>query len=466
MYDYIIIGGGPTGLTLSYLLSKYNKKVLLIEKEPYIGGCHAVKRINGLFTEHGPRIYLNNYLMFMELLKDMGVDFYDIFTKYNFTTSTIMNEVLKILSFRELCILGWGFINLNNSYKKISLLDYLKKHNFSEKSIDILDRIGRLTDGGSADKYTFYSFLQILNQNFLYNIYQPKKPNDITLFKIWEYSLLKNGVDIMKNTEIDNIQINNDQISNISINNKLIYGKKFILACPPKAIYNILKKHNLGNAFGNNFNNFQKETEYLPYISVIFHWKNKINIPKIWGYPRTSWGIANIVLSDYMDFNDQRSKTVISSIITMNDRKSEYLNKTPDEINDKNVIISEVFRQLKQIYKDLPNPDYYLLTQNYYDYDEEKWIPLNNAFITTKYGFINYDSDVYKNLYNCGVHNGKSSYSFTSLESSLVNAIKLVHDLEPSTQNSFKIKEAFTLRYFLVIFFIIIIFLLIILWFR
>ena len=126
MYDYIIIGGGPTGLTLSYLLSKYNKKVLLIEKEPYIGGCHAVKRINGLFTEHGPRIYLNNYLMFMELLKDMGVDFYDIFTKYNFTTSTIMNEVLKILSFRELCILGWGFINLNNSYKKISLLDYLK----------------------------------------------------------------------------------------------------------------------------------------------------------------------------------------------------------------------------------------------------------------------------------------------------------------------------------------------------
>lgn len=466
MHDYIIIGGGPTGLTLAYLLSKYNKKILLIEKDQYLGGCHAVKRVNGLFTEHGPRIYINNYLMFTELLKDMGYNFYELFTKYNFTINTMAKEVLKVLSFRELLILSWGFINLNDSYKEISLLEYLKYHNFSEKSIDLLDRIGRLTDGGSADKYTFYSFMQILNQNFLYDIYQPKKPNDEGFIKIWENSLIKNGVDILKNTEIEEFNILDNKIDNIKVNGKIIYSKKIIMACAPKAIYNILKKYNFKDAFGKNFNNFQKETEYLPYISVIFHWKDIINVPKIWGYPRTSWGVGNIVMSDYMNFNDPRSKTVISAIITMTDKKSEYLNKTPDEIKDKNIIIKEVFRQLKQIYKDLPDPDYYLLTQNYYDNNLEKWVPLNNAFITTKYGFINYESEIYENLYNCGVHNGNSSYSFTSLESSIVNAIKLVHKLEPQTQFFFKIKEASTLRYYIFLIFIIILILLIIFWSR
>jgi len=50
-YDYIIVGAGPTGLTLAYLLSKYRKTVAIIEKDNIIGGCHSVKRVNGLFTD-------------------------------------------------------------------------------------------------------------------------------------------------------------------------------------------------------------------------------------------------------------------------------------------------------------------------------------------------------------------------------------------------------------------------------
>ncbi len=66
-YDYIIIGGGPTGMTLAHLLSKYNKKVAIIEKEKELGGCHSVKRVDNLFSEHGPRIYFDNYLMFQRI---------------------------------------------------------------------------------------------------------------------------------------------------------------------------------------------------------------------------------------------------------------------------------------------------------------------------------------------------------------------------------------------------------------
>ena len=82
MYDYIIVGAGPTGLALALYLAKLNKKIIVIEKENTIGGIHRVKGENGLFTEHGPRIYLNNFVNFMQILNILGTSFQQLFTKY------------------------------------------------------------------------------------------------------------------------------------------------------------------------------------------------------------------------------------------------------------------------------------------------------------------------------------------------------------------------------------------------
>ena len=173
MYDYIIVGGGPTGLALAWYLSKIDKKILIIEKEDSLGGCHRVRRVNGLFTEHGPRIYLDNYLNFETILNEMGKSFDNIFTRYYFSLLTIGGSSIKNFSIKELTTLGLSYLyfmfNPNDS-KNITMLEYTNQNNFTSETKDSIDRLCRLTDGAGIERYTLYEFFEILNQNSLYDI--------------------------------------------------------------------------------------------------------------------------------------------------------------------------------------------------------------------------------------------------------------------------------------------------------
>jgi hypothetical protein len=475
-YDYVIVGGGPTGLTLALYLSKYHHTVAVLEKESSLGGCHSVKRVEGLFTEHGPRVYLDNYLTFKHLLqKELNTRYEDLFNPYQYGNGDVFRTLLQRMSVRELVILATAFLSLNDSYKDRTLEDFVQENHFSREAQDILDRIGRLTDGGGIGQYTLFSFLQIINQNLLYpGIYEPRKPNDIGLFPLWQTELEKRGVDVYLDTEIDGLHptslISRREIKKeggkgggkkesthsqtlewISIKHpppnvpSRVYGNRFIFAMPPAQIQQVFQKNHLKTGFHNNFEQWATDTNYIPYIPVVFHWNHQFPIKRAWGYPQTSWGVGYIVMSDYMEFQDVRSKTVISSLISMVDRPSDYLGKSPNQISNPAVIIEEVFRQLRTVLgEDLPTYDKAFMSQN--TYDGAKWVPLHTAFMTTTHGYLPFQSRLLENVYNCGVQNGKSEYVFTSMESSVVNAIELVYELVPQSKKDIQIRTPVTFR--------------------
>ena len=442
-YDIIIIGGGPAGLALAQCIIHLNKKILIVEKEKELGGCHRVRRVENMFTEHGPRIYSTTYKVFQSLLKEMGLNFFDMFKKYNFSINNIGNQtIFNTLSYRELYKLSIEFIKLiftNNHGRNTIMEDYLISNNFKSESIEIIDRICKLTDGGGIDKYTLNEFLQLFNQHAFYSLYQPVLPNDIGLFKKWQEYLEGKDVKIMLGAEITAIKNNGNIINSITINSNNIYtADKFIFAMPPLSLYNLTHTFNLNHNLG-DLSKYANDTKYIEYISVTFHWNRKLQLPKVYGFPKSSWGIAFIVLSDYMTFNETDSQTVISAAITITDNVSPNNNKLPDEC-DEDELFTEMLLQLNEAFT-LPTPTKSILSPGVI-YKNNKWISIDTAFITTSgQPYLPFIADnAIENMYNLGTHNGYSLYSFTSLEAAVSNSVVLSKIIYPELKSNKYIK--------------------------
>ena len=68
MYDFIIIGGGISGLSIINKLE--NKKILLIEKNDYLGGRIKTVKLGGNNIEAGGARFNNNHKLLIKLLKE------------------------------------------------------------------------------------------------------------------------------------------------------------------------------------------------------------------------------------------------------------------------------------------------------------------------------------------------------------------------------------------------------------
>lgn len=456
-YHYIIIGAGPSGLTLATILSSYKKKILVIDRESGIGGCHRVKRVNGYMTEHGPRIYSGAYKNTMMIMKKMELNFNDFFTKYDFNIGNIGGKTLFDFQYWELFALVKQFIKLvfgSNSSKNISCYQFMISNKFTRRTMDYIDRLCRLTDGAGSKRYSLFELLQLFNQNFFYNLYLPKNPTDTHLFK--EIKKRMNNVDFLLGSQVKDIITKNNKIESINFDNKKIRinKEKVIIATP---LFNLFKMLNWNT-------NLVKELEYNTYIPIIFHWKKKIKLPKVWGFPKSDWGVAFIVLSDYMKF--KKSKIVISTCITITGKKSNYLGKTPDQC-DKNELIKEVFRQLRESFPNLPIPQESIISPNIYK-KNAKWQGLDKAFLEVPnvkkkidklkiFQKNNFSVKNIKNLYSLGTHNLKSTYHFTSMESATINAINLAHILVPRSKVDYVLQKSFNFSDLIYLVFMIII---------
>ena len=276
-----------------------------------------------------------------------------------------------------------------------------------------MNRLCRLTDGGGDDKYTMYQFLQLGNQNFFYKLYQPRNPNDEVLFRLWEDKLVSNGVKILKSTNVSGFEEKDGVYSVFTDKGDVIKADKLAICIPPTHF----------SAMTNSMQTWATNNSYINDIPVSFHWKTKLSLPKVWGFPKTDWGLAFIVVSDYMNA-DNNGGTVISTCSTFQDAKSSFTGKTVNESSEEE-FKNEMFRQLKISFPTLPNADRAIINPSVRRQDD-KWLEDDSAFMGLEY----IKPRLSKNLWYVGTQNGRSYYNFTSMESAITNALFAVNEME------------------------------------
>ena len=437
-YDYVIVGAGPTGITIAYLLGKTGKTCALLDQNDSIGGCHRVKRVNGMFTEHSPRVYLSSYVNTKTLLQQMNTSFDALFTPYHFSIASIGSQVVKQLSFWENFILFTEFIQLiyNPFYdKSVSVQTFTQQYEYSAASIYYLDRLCRFSDGAAMDRYSMYQLLQLMNQQLFYQLYQPKLPNDVGLFPIMSCSLeATHHVTTMLNQTVLSLVYDDAtrMVTGVQTVSGIVSGSTIVLAVPPPALYKLLtaSPSPVTHSFG-SLSSWVTAASYNVDIAATFHWDTELTLPIVWGFPYSDWGLISIPLTQYMTMNDTRSKTVISTCITYLDVKSSVLLQSANEIADKDQLVNEMFRQLKETYPTLPPPTTMLLSPTVYR-QNHTWVEQDSGFF--KSSSISYLSSrgVIPNLYQVGPQNGNGSSSFTTFEAAVTNGIAFVNRVQPS----------------------------------
>src|SRR6476646_463901 len=69
----VIVGGGISGLSAAYYLSKAGISSTLIEKRPRLGGVIQTEQIDGCLVEGGPDSFLSVKPWAVELMGELGL---------------------------------------------------------------------------------------------------------------------------------------------------------------------------------------------------------------------------------------------------------------------------------------------------------------------------------------------------------------------------------------------------------
>jgi len=74
LYDTVIVGGGIAGLYTAHLLQKQNQRVIVLEKEKYLGGRILTYSDKYMTVEKGGARFSENHRILLELLREVGLD--------------------------------------------------------------------------------------------------------------------------------------------------------------------------------------------------------------------------------------------------------------------------------------------------------------------------------------------------------------------------------------------------------
>ena len=262
-YDVIVIGAGLAGITTAYKLAKDNYKVLLLEKEKFLGGRTSSWNDSGFEVESGFHRHIGFYKQLPKLLKEVGVNLNDIimwekeveiiinkdkkiilgispfYNPITFIKNILgNNEILTFkdkISMMKLFIIGFfDYTFRRKTLDNYSILEYSHKLNITNNVIEYI--VTPLSTGiffKLKEEYSSILFFGLFYQS-LFNpinirIGAYKGGMSEVIIKPITDKFTKYGGKIQTNTKVTSLIEKDNQIIGVKTN-KEIYSKYVVLA--------------------------------------------------------------------------------------------------------------------------------------------------------------------------------------------------------------------------------------------
>ena len=216
---YVIIGAGPTGLSLAYNLALNNKEIVLIEQDSQLGGSWNSQWIEGKYwSENSPRVFFNTGNT-QKLMKNLGFknnDFKNVYGSFFKTNYKFILFLYKYFNILDYIIFCFAFIKFNIFTYNISLMSWLNNSylsNNAKKAIKILSIL--VCD--KPENTSINDFFGSLGLFFPKQMIEPNKWH----YLIEDYLKTKKNVTILKNTKVIQLLDNHNNINSVSIHNLL-----------------------------------------------------------------------------------------------------------------------------------------------------------------------------------------------------------------------------------------------------
>jgi hypothetical protein len=391
-----IVGGGPCGLYLCDALSKTHD-VTLYERDDVLGGCWATHRnASGLFSEHAPRVMLDNYVNTIEYFREKGIDFFEKFHKVDFVFyRTLLN--LKYFTPWDVTALGLAFVVPSAMLDGYSVKDLCDIIDVSRGARGVIEDMCWATTT-SYSKFSAKAFVETLDICLMSNLYEAKENSDT-------YMIPKLKPDVRMKMGYEFIDANGPNEARFRTPNGTEiteHHDKLILCFPPK---HAKKMHYTG-------------------IGIQYHYDESIKMK----YPDTEtigpWRI--IVSYNYKE-------RCVSSVV-LNYKEAHKL--------DKRAMIRETWKQITDVL-DLPKYSRATVVDSVYK-ENGRWKSRLGAFYLNKnnetkhYAHDNYD--------HVGSHN-ITSFPFASFESAVISAKEYLNESK-LLKRKIRVLKPISLKYY------------------
>jgi phytoene dehydrogenase-like protein len=303
-YDVIVVGGGISGLLSSLALSKEGKKVLILEKNKFMGGNVRTYDVNGYKVDTGPHAItglsdgpliklINSYFNISPKFIPYG-DYYirsrKSFIKFPWTIQSWAR--FNILSMKDRLLITQAMIESSSKFtfrKKtldVSTYKFLQNYNFSQKAWKFIDSISyfltgvsmkespawRMLNGGgyiseetNGIKKHLSKFIKLARYSGgVQNHGYPKGGIQSIILSIL-HSFPK-SVEIKLSTEVKKIVIEDNKVHSVETENDVYYAETIVYSAPVKNLPKLIS--NLPKEYSTQLNSLRQATTLTIWIGL------------------------------------------------------------------------------------------------------------------------------------------------------------------------------------------------------